>query len=74
MAAAIQRSGADAFALRPDFTAIGPDRLIGSAEWANPDGSRERRFYVLTIRDDRIADMQACASWRQAKRFARRAR
>ncbi len=53
---------------------MGPDRLIGSAEWANPDGSRERRFYVLTIRGDRIADMQACASWRQAKRFARRAR
>ncbi|HZO49603.1 MAG TPA: hypothetical protein VFB26_05600 [Gaiellaceae bacterium] len=74
MAAAIERGGGGELALRPDFTVVGPDRLIGSAEWAHPDGSRERRFYVLTIRGDRIADMQACASWRQAKRFARRAR
>ena len=55
-----------------DFTDAGDDVLIGSAQWVRPDDIRERRSIVLTLRDGMIADMQVCASPRQAKRFARR--
>jgi hypothetical protein len=68
----IEKPGLPRFEVRPSFTQVGDDTIIGSTEWVDADGARESRYYVLTIRKDKIADMQACASWRQAKRFARR--
>ena len=58
--------------MQPVFTPVGDDKIICSAEWG--DANRESRWIVLTIDDGKIADMQACASMRQAKRFARRVR
>ena len=40
--------------MRPEFTRIGSDRIIGSSEWMGTDGRRVTRYQVLTIRDDRI--------------------
>ena len=60
--------------MQPALTQVGEDKLIGAAEWKDDAGARESRCFVLTIRDGKIADMQACASMRQAKRFARRVR
>jgi hypothetical protein len=54
--------------VKPEFTMIGDDKIIGSAEWAGGD----ERFQVLTIRDGKIVDMQGCRSRREAERFARR--
>jgi hypothetical protein len=68
----IEKLGARGFDIRPQFAEVGDDKVIGSSSWRNPDGSREERYMVLTIRDGKIADMQACASRRQARRFARR--
>jgi hypothetical protein len=58
--------------MQPSFIQVGDDKIICSADWG--DAVRETRSIVLTIRDGKIADMQACASMRQAKRFARRVR
>ena len=60
--------------MQPVFTEVGKDTIIGSTQWEDAEGIRETRCIVLTVRDGRIADMQACASMRQAKRFARRVR
>lgn len=54
------------------FTQLGTDQVIGATEWVDADGVRHERYAVLTIREDKIADMQVCGTWRQAKRFARR--
>jgi hypothetical protein len=62
------------FVMQPSLTQVSDDKLIGSTEWEDAEGVRERRFIVLTIQDGKIADMQACASMREAKRFARRVR
>jgi hypothetical protein len=58
--------------MRPSFTRIGNDKIIGSAQWVDSEGKRHERYQVLTVREDQIADMQVCGSWRQAKRFANR--
>ena len=55
---------------QPEFTRIGPDRIVGSALWLG-DEPRER-YEVLTIRDGKIIDMQECRSKGEAERFARR--
>jgi hypothetical protein len=60
--------------MQPAFTQVGEDTIIGSTQWMDAEGVRESRCIVLTIHDGKIADMQACASMRQAKRFARRIR
>jgi len=70
----IDNRGLQRFEMRPVFTQVGDDKLVGSAEWVDAAGMHESRFFALTIRDGKIADMQACASMRQAQRFARRAR
>ena len=59
-------------AIRPKFTRIGEDKIIGSAEWFDASMTRHERHVVLTIRGEQIADMQVCGSWRAAKRFANR--
>ena len=68
----IDKLGSHGFDIRPEFTEIGGDKIVGSSSWRNPDGRREERYMVLTIRGGRIADMQACGSRRDALRFAKR--
>ena len=57
--------------VRPEFTQVGDDKIIGSSEWTGADGRRQVRYQVLTIRDGKIVDMQGCSSRREAERFAR---
>lgn len=68
----IQEYGTGRFVFEPSFTEVG-DKLIGRTAWTDTEGARQERLAVLTIRDGKIADMQVCGSWRQAKRFANRA-
>jgi hypothetical protein len=68
----IEQRGVHQFEMDPSFTELGGDRIMGVTRWVNADGSRDQRQFVLTIHDGKIADMQACSSQRQAKRFARR--
>jgi hypothetical protein len=68
----IDKLGPQGFEMRPKFAQVTDDRIIGSSSWLDPDGRRQERYQVLTIRDGKIADMQVCGSWRQAKRFAKR--
>jgi hypothetical protein len=68
----IDKLGRQGFEMRPTFAQVTDDRIIGSSWWLDPDGHRQERHQVLTIRDGKIADMQVCASRRQAKRFAKR--
>ena len=72
MQSQIEQLGVGRFGAGPKFTRVADDRLIVPVEWHDAEGRRDRRYQVLTIRDDRIADMQTCGTWRQAKRFARR--
>jgi ketosteroid isomerase-like protein len=58
--------------VRPEFTQVGEDTIIGSSEWMGTDGRRQVRYQVLTLRDGKIVDMQGCTSLREAERFARR--
>jgi hypothetical protein len=69
----IEERGPDRLLFEPTFTEVG-DKLVGRTAWTDPQGTRHERHAVLTIRDGKIADMQVCGSWRQAKRFANRAR
>jgi hypothetical protein len=48
------------------------DKLIGSTSWLGPDGKQHERYQVLTIRDDKITDIQDCTSREQAEQFAAR--
>ena len=68
----IQKNGPGRFLFEPTFTEVG-DKLVGRTGWTDQRGTRHERHAVLTIRDGKIADMQVCGSWRQAKRFANRA-
>ena len=58
--------------VRPEYTQVGEDTIIGSTEWMGTDGRRRVRYQVLTLRDGRIVDLQGCATRREAERFARR--
>jgi hypothetical protein len=55
-----------------EFTQVGDNKIIGSAQWTPVDGVSRERYQVLTLRDGKIIDMQGCASRREAERFARR--
>jgi hypothetical protein len=68
----IDKLGSHLLEMRPKLAQIHDDTIIGSSSWVNADGRREQRYQVLTIRDGKIADLQVCGTWRQAKRFARR--
>jgi ketosteroid isomerase-like protein len=57
--------------VRPEFTQVGDDKIIGSSEWMGTDGRRHVRYQVLTFRGGKIVDMRGCASQREAERFAR---
>jgi hypothetical protein len=68
----IDKLGSRGFDIRPQFAEVGYDKIIGTSSWRNPNGQREERYMVLTIRDGKLADMQACGSRRDALRFAKR--
>ena len=70
----IRKRGGRRIEVRPEFTRVGDDVIIGSTQWVNERGERAERFQVLTLRDGKIVDMQGCATRRQAERFARRRR
>src|SRR6266511_791243 len=67
----ISKPGEPRMEVRPEFTQVGDDKIIGSTQWLGANGRRHERFQVLTLRDAKIVDMQGCASRRQAERFAR---
>lgn len=68
----IRKRADDRLRVRPEFTQVGDDRIIGSSEWTGADGRRQVRYQVLTLERGKIVDMQGCASRREAERFARR--
>jgi hypothetical protein len=68
----IQKRAARPMSIQPEFTQVGDNKIIGSTSWLRPDGSRQERYQVLTLRGDKIADIQGCTSKREAERFARR--
>jgi hypothetical protein len=67
----ITKRGERRIDVQPEFTQVGA-KIIGSTQWFGADGRRHERFQVLTIRNEKIVDMQGCASRREAERFARR--
>jgi hypothetical protein len=68
----IHKRGERRLSVQPEFTQVGENTIIGSAQWMSADGSPQERYQVLTLRDGKIIDMQGCASRREAERFARR--
>ena len=68
----IRKRGGRRLEVRPEFTCVGDDVLIGSTQWLGEDGRRQERYQVLTTRDGEIVDLQGCATRREAERFARR--
>ena len=55
------------------FARVGDDKVIGTAQLRGDDGKpRERNPVVITFREDKIVDMQGCASRLEAEQFARR--
>ena len=68
----IQKRGEHRIEVKPEFTRVDDDKIIGSTQWLGADGRRHERFQVLTFRNGKIVDMQGCASRREAERFARR--
>ena len=71
MQSQIDERGLHGFEIDPKLVHIG-DKIVGSSRWQDAHGNRTARYHVLTIRDGKIADMQVCGTWRQAKRFAKR--
>ena len=57
--------------VQPEFVLVGDDKIIGSTIWTGDDGRRQERYQVLTVRGDKIVDLQGCRSRREAERFAR---
>jgi hypothetical protein len=70
----IRKRGDRQLEVRPEFTRVSDDVIIGSTQWVNESGRRQERFQVLRLRDGKIVDMQGCATRSQAERFARRQR
>ena len=65
------KRGARQGRINAEFVQVG-DKIIGSAPWGSPDEPQRDGFMVLTIRDDKIVDMQGFTSRRDAERFANR--
>ena len=72
MISQIRKRGDRRVEVQPEFTRVGDDVIIGSTQWLGADGRRQERFQVLTIRNNKIVDMQGCTSRRETERFARR--
>ena len=72
MAFQIQKRGRRKLEVRPEFEQVGENVVIGSTHWLDAEGRRQERFQVITLRDGMIADLQGCASRREAERHAKR--
>ncbi len=70
----LQKRSGQPLTVTPEIERLDADTIISSTSWLRPDGSRTERYQVLRLRDDKIVDIQGCASRREAERFARRAR
>ena len=68
----IKKRGDNRLQVRPEFTRVDENTIIGSSEWMGTDGRRQVRYQVLRFREGKIVDMQGCSSRRAAERFARR--
>jgi hypothetical protein len=68
----IQKRADRPVSVQPEFTQVDDDTIITTTSWLGPDGSRHERYQVLRLRGDEIADIQGCASKREAERVARR--
>ena len=68
----VQKRDSERAEVQPEFERVGDDMIIGSTVWLGDDGRRHEHYQVITLRDGKIADMQSCASPRQAHHFARR--
>lgn len=68
----IEKRGQNPIHLEPEFQQLSDSVIIGSATWLRADGRRQERFQVITLRDEKIANMQGCRSRREAERLARR--
>lgn len=66
-----RKRGARQALINPEFVQVG-DKIIGSALWGAPGERYQERFMVLTVRNDKIVDMQGFTSRRDAERFAKR--
>ena len=60
--------------VEPALTRFDENTIVASASWLDTDGRRRERYQVLTLRDDKIVDIQGCATRQQAERFARHKR
>jgi len=68
----IQKRGRRNLEVRPEFEPVGENVVIGSTHWMDAEGRRRERFQVITLRDGMIADLQGCATRREAGRQAKR--
>jgi hypothetical protein len=68
----IKKRGEARLEVRPEFTQVGEDKIIGSTAWVGADERQKGYYEVLTVHDGKIVDMQDCKSRRAAERFARR--
>jgi hypothetical protein len=66
------KRGGEGIGVRPEFTQVSEHVVIGSTRWQDEEGGRHERYQVVTLRDDKIVDMQDFKSRRQAERFARK--
>lgn len=69
----IQKGAERRIEVQPEYEQVGDNVIIGSTQTLGADGRRQERFQVITLRDGKIADMQGCATRREAERFAHRA-
>ena len=72
MAFQIQKRGRQKLEVLPEFDQVSENVIIGSTHWMGVEGRRQERFQVITLRDGMIADLQGCASRREAERQAKR--
>jgi len=68
----IEKRGQRKLEVRPEFDQVGENVVIGSTPWMNAEGRLQERFQVITLRDGMIADLQGCATRREAQRQAKR--
>jgi len=68
----IQKRGGRKLEVQPEFDQVSDNVVIGSTQWMDAEGRRQERFQVITLRDGMIADLQGCATRREAERQAKR--
>ena len=54
----------------PEFRQVG-DKIIGTLDWMNVDGTRQTRYHVLTVNGGKIVAMRCYGTRLDAERFIR---